>query len=335
MKIFITGGAGYIGSHTVLAALRSNHEVVVFDSLERGYKEALERVEKLSGKKIKLIQGDLRKKDEIDNALKSEKPECVIHFAAYKSVGEAQKDPQKYIENNVEATRNLLEAMVANNVKKIIFSSSAAVYGNSKDLPITEESMTGPIGVYGQTKLDMEVLVREYTEKYNLESVSFRYFNAVGADESGEIGEDPRSSTNLLPLVVQTLIGRREKISLFGDKFNTKDGSQERDYIHVSDLAIAHILAAEKNIEPGHMVVLNLSTGKTTSCLEVFHLAEEISGRKLNYEIVDPREGDPEVLYANNQKAKEFLNWEPTRDIRKSIEDQWKWTTQNPDGYKY
>ena len=335
MKIFITGGAGYIGSHTALEALKQNHDVIIFDSLERGYKEAVERVENLSGKKVNFIQGDLRKEEEINNALESTKPDVVIHFAAYKSVGEGQKEPQKYIENNVHATEILVQAMVRNNIKRIIFSSSAAVYGINKDLPITEDSPKNPISVYGQTKLDMEKLILKYAKEHNLEAVSFRYFNAVGADESGQIGEDPRYSTNLLPLVMQTLSGKREKVMLFGNKFSTKDGSQERDYIHVSDLADAHIKAAEISIPKGEMIILNLSTGERTSCLEVFNISEEVSGKKLNYEITEPRDGDPEVLYADNAKAKQILNWEPKRNIRKSIEDQWKWTIQNPNGYRY
>lgn len=335
MRLFITGGAGYIGSHTALAALRKDYEVIVFDSLERGYKEAIDRIEKLSGKKIIFIQGDLRQRNDIDNALQQTKPDVVIHFAAYKSVGEGQKEPEKYFENNVRATEILVESMIQHNIKRIIFSSSAAVYGINKDLPITEKSPTNPISVYGKTKLQMEKLITKYAQEHQLEAVSFRYFNAVGADESGEIGEDPRSSTNLVPLVMQTLIGKRDKVMLFGNKFNTADGTQERDYIHVSDLADAHIKAVEIPINPGNMLILNLSTGKRTSCLEIFRLSEEISRKKLNYEVVEPREGDPEVLYADNSQAKEILGWEPKRNIRKSIEDQWKWTVKNPDGYKY
>lgn len=335
MKIFITGGAGYIGSHTAFEALRQNHDVTIFDSLERGYKQAIERVESLSGKKINFIKGDLRLEKSINEALKASQPDVVIHFAAYKSVGEGEKEPQKYIENNVYATKILVEAMVRNNVKRIIFSSSAAVYGISKDLPITEDSPTNPISVYGKTKLDMEMIIKKYAKENGLEALSFRYFNAVGADESGQIGEDPRSSTNLLPLVMQTLIGKREKVLLFGNRFSTKDGSQERDYIHVSDLADAHVKALKIFIPEGKMLVLNLSTGERTSCFEVFNISEEVSGKKLNYEISQPRSGDPEVLYADNLKAKKILHWEPKRSIRKSIEDQWRWTVQNPDGYEY
>jgi UDP-glucose 4-epimerase len=335
MNIFITGGAGYIGSHTVLEALRRKHRVFVFDSLERGYREALDRVQVLANKQIIFFKGDLRKREEIADALKDTKPDIVIHFAAYKSVGEGEKEPDKYYKNNVEATLILLDEMIKNKINKLIFSSSAATYGIVDHMPITEQSPTNPISVYGKTKLEMEKIIDSFTKTYGLESVAFRYFNAVGADESGEIGEDPRHSTNLVPLVMQTLIGKREKVFLFGDKFETADGTQERDYIHVSDLATAHLDAAEKSFNQGEMLILNLSTGEKTSCLQVFRLAEEISGRKLNYEVIDPRQGDPVILYADNSKAKFTLGWKPQRDIKKSIQDQWRWTSKYPDGYNY
>ncbi len=335
MNIFITGGAGYIGSHTVLEALRRNHQVFVFDSLERGYCEAIDRVQALARRQIIFLKGDLRNREDIAGALQDTQPDIVIHFAAYKSVGEGEKEPDKYYKNNVEATIILLEEMIRNKIKKIIFSSSAATYGIVNQMPITEQSPTNPISVYGRTKLEMEKIIDNFTKTYGLESVAFRYFNAVGADESGEIGEDPRYSTNLVPLVMQTLVGKREKVFLFGNRFDTADGTQERDYIHVSDLATAHLDAAEKSFNQGEMVILNLSTGKKTSCLEIFKLAEEISGRKLNYEVIDPRPGDPVTLYADNSKAKFTLGWEPKRDIKKSIQDQWRWTSKYPNGYNY
>ncbi len=307
MNIFITGGAGYIGSHTVLEALRRNHRVFVFDSLERGYREAIDRVQNLANRQIIFIQGDLRNREDIADALKDTKPEIVIHFAAYKSVGEGEKEPEKYYKNNVEATIILLEEMIKNKINKIIFSSSAATDGIVDQMPITEQSPTNPISVYGKTKLEMEKMIDNFTKKYGLESVAFRYFNAVGADESGEIGEDPRHTTNLIPLVMHTLVGKREKVYLFGDKFDTADGTQERDYIHVSDLATAHLDAAEKSFNRGEMMILNLSTGQKTSCLEIFRLAQEISGKTLDYEVVGPRQGDPVTLYADNSKARSIL----------------------------
>lgn len=333
MKILITGGAGYIGSHTVLEALRKGYEVAVIDNLERGYLEAVKRVEKLSGSKVAFFKADLRNIEEIEKVFEEVMPETVIHFAAYKSVGEGQKEPEKYWKNNVEATENLLKVMVKYKTKRIIFSSSAAVYGMSKDLPITEESEKNPISVYGETKLEMEKLVQKYAKEYGFEAIAFRYFNAVGADESGEIGEDPSASTNLLPLVLQTLAGKRAEVLLFGNQFSTEDGTQERDYIHVSDLAEAHILACEVELPKGELLSLNLSTGIRTSCKKVFDIAEEVSGKKLNYRVVEPRDGDPEVLYATGEKARNLLKWQAKRDIRKSIEDQWKWTAGNMEGY--
>ncbi len=335
MKIIITGGAGYIGSHTVLEALKRGHRVLVIDNLERGYLEALERVERLSGIKPEFIKADLRNAEEINKIIEDFLPECAIHFAAYKSVGESEQKPDMYYENNVKATENLLLALIKNNTKKIIFSSTAAVYNPEQELPFTENSEMSPISVYGKTKAEMENLISDYAEKYGMEAIAFRYFNAVGNDDSGEIGEDPRSSTNLLPIVMQVLTGKREQVQLFGDNFNTEDGSQERDYIHVSDLASAHITAAETTLETGRMYIMNLSTGKPTSCKKVFEIAEKESGKKLNYQVVEPRAGDPERSYASNSLAKETLGWEPTRTIEVSIRDQWRWASNNPEGYKY
>ena len=334
MKILVTGGAGYIGSHTALEALKQNHEIIILDNLERGYAKAIERIEKLSGKKIEFFQADLRNIDEIRKVISQTNPDVVIHFAAYKSVGEGQKEPEKYYENNVNATKNLLEVMGENKISKIIFSSSAAVYGMAKDLPINEETPTNPISVYGDTKLKMEKLVAEYAKKYGMQAVAFRYFNAVGTDESGELGEDPSAVTNFVPLVLQTLAGKRDEVLLFGDKFNTADGTQERDYIHVTDLAIAHIKAAEMDFEKGKLEIFNLSTGNRTSCMQVIKIAEEVTGEKLNYRVVEPRDGDPEILYGTGEKAKTMLQWQAKRDIRQSIIDQWNWTVKNPDGYK-
>lgn len=333
-KILVTGGAGYIGSHTVLKLLESGYEVIVIDSLERGYLEALERVKRLTGKNLTFVNGDLKNPEVSKSVMRQFKPDCVIHFAAYKSVEEGERNPEMYLENNVTATKYLLEGMLENNVKKIIFSSSAAVYGETDILPITEDVSPNPINVYGKTKLMMENLINEYTIKYELQSLAFRYFNAVGADSSGQIGEDPRNCTNLIPIVMQVLSSQRDKVLLFGDNFNTLDGSQERDYIHVSDLALAHTKAVEVDLIDGKMEIVNLSTGISTSCKKIFKLAEEISGNTLNYEIVSPRKGDPERVFASKNKAFELLNWEPTRDIQESIYNQWNWTIHNPKGYK-
>lgn len=328
-KVLVTGGAGYIGSQTVLLLLRSGYEVCVIDTLERGYKTALSRVEDLSGKKVLFEQVDVRDEKHLDIVLESFRPEAVFHFASYKSVGEAEKKPEMYFDNNVNGFRVLISAMVRHEIKTLMFSSTAAVYGNGK-IPLSEDMETDPVSVYGQTKLDMEKIASEYVNK-GVNTIAFRYFNAVGADDSGEIGEDPSRSTNLLPLVLQTLAGRREEVLLFGDNFSTRDGTQERDYIHVKDLALAHLLAVENPIKGFEAV--NLSTGVATSCMEVFRMAEKISNHTLNFRVVEPRLGDPEVLCATNKKAKDLFGWIPKYEIEQSIADQWNWTLKNPDGY--
>lgn len=335
MKIFITGAAGYIGSHAVLQALESGYQVIAFDSLERGFKEALDRVEKLTGKKIQFIQGDLRNKNAIEEALKDTLPDIVFHFAAYKSVGEGEQEPEKYFENNVDASINLIESMINLGIPKIIFSSTAAVYSyqvNSK-LPFTEDTQPNPINVYGKTKLMLEQKIKDYTEKYKLKAIAFRYFNVAGAHQSGDIGEDTKTSTNLIPVTCNVLVGNKEKVYLFGNKFNTKDGSQERDYIHVDDIVSAHIKAL--SYEGNNFEIFNLSTGKSTSCLEIFKLAEEISGQKLNYEVTEPRKGDPEILYASSQKAQNLLGWTPKYNVKDCIKTYWNWIKKNPKGYSY
>jgi UDP-glucose 4-epimerase len=333
--IFITGAAGYIGSHTLLEILQStDYQVIAVDSLERGYIEAIKRVEILAGRKCIFEQGDLKDLAFVNKVIETYKPEIIIHFAAYKSVSEGEQFPEKYYENNVTATENLLKAMVKHDCKKIVFSSSAAVYAIDQALPHTEDSTLGPINIYGQTKLEMEQLIERYCKQYGLRAFAFRYFNAVGADVSGEIGEDPENSTNLLPLVLQTLVGNREKVLLFGDQFNTADGTQERDYIHVTDLATAHLKAVQVELQPGDFVALNVSTGIPTSCKTLFELAEKVSGKHLKYEVTPPRKGDPERLFASNDRAKELLNWNPTRTIAVSIKDQWNWVQKNPNGYK-
>lgn len=329
-KVLVTGGAGYIGSITLIQLLEKGHDVCVVDSLERGYQDALDRVKKLSGKTFRFEKCDVRDKDKMAKVFESFKPEAVVHFASYKSVGEAEKEPQKYFDNNLGGMMVLLELMCEFGVKKIIFSSTAAVYGNGK-MPLSEDSPTNPLNAYGQSKLEMEKLAKQY-EKKGISTIALRYFNAVGAHISGELGEDPSRSTNLLPLVMQTLIGRRPQVMLFGNQFGTADGSQERDYIDVYDLARAHVLALEKELDG--FEAINLSTGSPTSCLEVFKKSEEVAGKKLNYQVTEPRAGDPEVLYAISDKAFELLSWKPVKTIDDSITDQWHWTEKNPDGYK-
>lgn len=334
-RICITGGAGYIGSHTLLLALEAGYEVLVIDNLERGYAKALEHVKEMSGKTFEFRQLDLRDVEATTSALNAFQPEAVIHFAAYKNVGEGQEKPEMYIENNVTATENLLKAMVAAGTKRIIFSSSAAVYGSvpPDQLPIDESSPTKPINVYGQTKLDMERLIEKYTVEHGLVSYAFRYFNAVGAHPSGNIGEDPSAVGNILPIMMKVLLGTIPELTLYGDGYDTKDGSQERDYIHVMDLAEAHIKALETEVEPGTFSALNLSTNNSTSVRELIRLVEHVSNKSLPYKIGDHREGDPDILYAKSEKAQQELAWKPVKKVSDSVQDQWTWTEKNPTGY--
>lgn len=329
-KILVTGGAGYIGSITLVELLKNDYEVCVVDTLERGYMQALDRVKKITGKDFTFEKLDVRDKEKMKLVFEKFEPDSVIHFASYKSVGEADREPDKYFDNNVGGFKSVLELMVEFGVGQLIFSSTAAVYGNGS-LPISEDSPKNPMNAYGQSKLQMEELANEYVSK-GISTVALRYFNAVGAYPTGELGEDPSRSTNLLPLVMQTLVGRREEVLLFGNNFNTNDRSQERDYIDVYDLAMGHLMALEKDIKG--FTAINLSTGKATSCLEIFKLSEEVSKKKLNYRVVDPRAGDPEVLYASNKKAEMLLGWVPKKSVRDSIVDQWNWTEKNPDGFK-
>ena len=332
-RICITGGAGYIGSHTLLAALEAGYEVLVLDSLERGYALALERVKELTGREFAFAQVDLRDAAATREALVEFQPAAVVHFAAYKSVGEGEQEPGKYHENNVAATENLLRAMVAAGTKQLVFSSSAAVYGTPGELPLSEDSPTNPISVYGRTKLEMEELITRYAREYGWQAWALRYFNAVGAHPSGRLGEDPARSTNIVPIMMQVLTGSRDELTLFGADFDTADGSQERDYIHVTDLAAAHLKALETTLSAGTMQPLNLSCNRRTSCLELITLLEEVTGQSLPYRVGAARAGDPEQLYARSDLAQELLRWHPQASVRQCLEDQWRWTQAHPRGY--
>jgi len=334
-KLLVTGGAGYIGSHFVLEALQSDKDVVVVDNLERGYRQALDRVEKISGRSLKFIQGDLRDKSFVLEMLELEKPSCILHFAGYKSVSEGQKEPQKYFENNVESTRNILNGMKNAGTKRIVFSSTAATYGMGKILPINENSIEAPISVYGVTKLTSEKLINGFKSQYpELEAVIFRYFNAVGAHESGLIGEDPANSTNLIPIAAKSILNKSQ-FQIFGNHFQTQDGYQERDYIHVCDLATAHLKAVNLDLSNNsNYDLINLSTGVPTSCLEIIQILEKISNHELDYVISEPRDGDPERLFASSEYAYKRLGWKAKYDVKKSIEDYWNWLYHNPNGYE-
>lgn len=327
MNILITGGAGYIGSHIVKELMSTDNKIIVYDNLIKGHRDAV--------KEVTLIEGDLCDKDLINKTMKEYEINAVIHLAADSLVGESMENPAKYFRNNIANGLNLLDAMVSNNVKYIVFSSTAAVYGEPKSIPITEENETTPTNVYGETKLMFENILKRYDEAYNLKFVSLRYFNAAGAHISGEIGEDHTPETHLIPIVMQTALNQRDKIYIYGDDYDTKDGTCIRDYIHVTDLADAHILAL-KSLENGSdSVIYNLGNGKGFSVKEVIEMVSKVTGKEILSEISDRRPGDPAILIASSEKISKELDWEPKyNSLEKIIKTAWKWHSINTDGYK-
>ncbi|MFA7658254.1 MAG: UDP-glucose 4-epimerase GalE [Candidatus Gastranaerophilaceae bacterium] len=316
--ILVAGGAGYIGSHTVKYLLNNNYNVVVVDNLVYGHKEAVltKNFEKV----------DLKDKNALNEVFKKYKIDAVIHFAAFTYVGESVTNPKKYYWNNVVNTLNLLDAMVENNVKNIVFSSTCATYGNPQYTPIDENHPQNPINPYGKTKLMMEQIMADYEAAYGLKYAALRYFNAAGCDAQGELGESHNPETHLIPLVLKAIKGEIPQISVFGTDYDTKDGTCIRDYIHVEDLADAHMLAMEKLFETQKSYCINLGTGIGTSVKEVIKAAEEVTGRRVPLVYGERREGDPAKLFASNKKAKEILGWQPKyTDIREIIRTAWLW----------
>jgi len=324
MKVLVTGGAGYIGSHTVLELLRNNHNVAVYDSLEMSTKSNLDEIEKITGKTVAFFEGNILDKDKVSTAIDSFNPDAVMHFAAYKKVGESVENPEKYYTNNVIGAYTVLNVLKEKDVKSFVFSSTCSVYGNAV-APISESNPLAPINPYAKTKLIIEYILADYFTAYGLNSVALRYFNAAGADVSGKIGEEVKNTANIIPLIMETLLGRREKLTLFGDKFSTTDGTQERDYIHVTDLARAHVKALDKLQKDNGAFIYNLGTGVPTSNMQLINLSEKISGLKLNYDVAGPRPGDPESLYANATKAKEELLWQAEFNIEQIVKSAWNW----------
>lgn len=318
MAILVTGGAGYIGSHTIMALLERKEDIIVIDNLVKGHKTAV--------KGGKFYFGDLRDEDFLENVFKENDIEAVIHFAAYSLVGESVNDPIAYYNNNVRGTITLLYYMKKHNVKNIVFSSTAAVYGEPKNIPILEEDDTIPTNPYGESKLAIEKLLKWASHVGDINYIALRYFNAAGAYESGVIGENHNPETHLIPIILETALGKRDKIIIFGDDYDTPDGTCVRDYIHVMDLAEAHILALDKLRNDGESRVYNLGNGQGFSVKEVIDKAKEITGRDIPIAIGDRRPGDPAVLIASSEKAKKELNWKPKyNDLGKIIEDAWQW----------
>lgn len=328
MTILVLGGAGYIGSHTVYELIDRGEDVVIIDNLETGYEKAVHP-------KARFYKGDIRDRSFLDSVFEKEKIDAVIHFAANSLVGESMSVPLKYYDNNLCGTKVLLDAMVAHGIDKIVFSSTAAAYGEPERVPILETDKTEPTNPYGETKLSMEKMFKWVGRAHGMRFVSLRYFNACGAHISGEIGEAHDPESHLIPLILQVPNGQREAISIFGDDYDTKDGTCVRDYIHVTDLAQAHILAVDYLSRGGESNIFNLGNGVGFTVKEVVETAREVTGHPIPAVNEPRRGGDPAQLIASSDKAKEVLGWKPEHaDLKEIIATAWKWHKNHPNGYR-
>jgi len=328
MPILICGGAGYIGSHTVEELISKGEKVIVVDNLQKGHKGAV-------NPKAKLYVGDIRDEAFLDQVFKENTIEAVIDFAAESLVGESVIDPLKYYHNNVYGTVTLLKKMHEYNVKKIVFSSTAATYGEPENIPILESDKTLPTNPYGDTKLAVEKMLKWCDNAYGIKYVVLRYFNAAGAHKSGKIGEDHKPESHLIPIILQVALGKRDKIMIFGDDYPTEDGSCIRDYIHVTDLADAHILAVEKLRKDNTSAIYNLGNGKGFSVKEVIEVARKVTGHEIPAEVAPRRAGDPAVLIASSDKIIKELGWNPKyTSLEEIIQSAWDWHRTHPDGYQ-
>ena len=328
MAILVLGGAGYIGSHTVYALIEAGRDVVVADNLLTGFQAAVHP-------KARFYQADIRDRKAMDELFEREQIEGVIHFAASSQVGESMSDPLKYYDNNLCGTACLLQSMVAHGVDKIVFSSTAATYGEPEQVPILEGDKTVPTNCYGETKLAMEKMMRWTSQAHGLRYVALRYFNACGAHPSGVIGEAHNPETHLIPLILQVANNKRQKISIFGDDYNTHDGTCIRDYIHVSDLAQAHILALDYLLGGGQNDVFNLGNGVGFTVKEVIDVARTVTGHSIPAEVSPRRAGDPAQLVASSEKAKTILGWNPQyADLHTIVSSAWTWHKNHPNGYE-
>lgn len=325
--ILVTGGAGYIGSHNVIALLDAGYDVVIFDNLELGHIETVQTLKSLDlkGKVVDFIQGDLKNFEDIKDVFSKHEIKAVIHFAAYSQVAESMKNPQKYYENNVEGTLNLLNAMVENSVKRIVFSSTAATYGEPVYTPIDENHPQNPINPYGETKLKIEKIMDEFDEKYGLKSVRLRYFNVAGADSLNRVGEWHDPETHLIPNILKSAFGGGKTFQMFGTDYKTIDGTCVRDYINVEDLANAHVKALNYLENGGKTNFFNLGTNNGNSVKEVFSVCEKVTGKKIPVDVQPRREGDPAILVADNTKAKNILGWIPQKTLEDSILSAYNW----------
>lgn len=335
MSILVTGGAGYIGSHTTVQLLETGHDVVVFDNFDNSHPEALRRIEKITGRAPIRESGDIRDRELLENVIRRYNCTSVIHFAGLKAVGESGEKPLHYYDCNVVGTLRLLQAMNATNVKTLVFSSSATVYGDPQRLPLEENHPLSATNPYGRTKLVIEDMLRDlYNSDKSWRIAILRYFNPVGAHESGLIGEDPKGiPNNLMPIIAQVATGRREKLSVWGNDYDTPDGTGVRDYIHVVDLAAGHLKALATLNEPKCYAV-NLGTGQGYSVMEVIKAFEHVSNREIRYELAPRRPGDVAACYADPQFAKDTLGWSASKTLRQMCQDMWNWQSKNPGGYE-
>ena len=335
MSVLVTGGAGFIGSHTLISLINAGFEPIVVDNLSNSKVEALHRVEKIVGKKIKFYENDVCDETALEKIFSENTIDSVIHFAGLKAVGESVVKPIEYYDNNIMSTLTLCKVMRKHNVKKIVFSSSATVYGAATTVPLTEDMPTGATNPYGKTKLFIEHILSDiFVSDNDWSVVLLRYFNPIGAHESGTIGEDPKSiPNNLMPYIAQVAVGKLEKLHVFGDDYNTPDGTGVRDYIHIVDLADGHVKAVEWVMANKGCEAINLGTGKGTSVLELKNAFEKASGVTVPF-VIDPRRpGDLGEVYADASKAKNILGWEAKFDVDRMCADSWRWQKNNPNGY--
>ena len=335
-NILVTGGAGYIGSHTCIELLNAGHEVVVLDNLSNSSEESLNRVQELTGKSLTFIQGDIRDGHTLDQLFQQHAIDAVIHFAGLKAVGESQQIPLTYFDNNIAGSVNLVNAMQRANIFHLVFSSSATVYDEANISPLNEDMPTGmPTNNYGYTKLIVEQLLQKLSLADERWSIALlRYFNPVGAHKSGRIGEDPQGiPNNLMPYITQVAVGRREKLSIFGNDYDTVDGTGVRDYIHVVDLANAHLCALNNRLKQQGSRAWNIGTGQGSSVLQVKNTFEQVSGMPVAFECVARRAGDVATSFADNTRAVTELGWQPQYSLEDMLADSWQWQQQNPNGY--
>lgn len=327
MSYIVLGGAGYIGSHAVNKLIENNYDVIVVDNLQSGHEEAI-------NSKAKFYKGDIRDKNFLSNVFKEENIDGVFHFAANSIVGESMKEPLMYFNNNVYGMQILLEVMNEHNVNKIVFSSTAATYGEPKKVPITEDMETCPTNTYGETKLVMEKMMKWCDKAYGMKYVALRYFNVAGAEDDGSIGEDHNPETHLIPIVLQTALGKRDHITIFGDDYDTEDGTCVRDYVHVVDLVEAHILAMKYLTHGGESNTFNLGSSKGFSVKEIVETARKVTDKDIKAIIGERRAGDPSKLIASSDKARKMLGWNPIRtNIENIIKDAWLWHDTHKNGY--